>query len=190
VGTPEPGHSAGGIPGQSTVRDYREMIERSVTQLASAPSVLERIRSEHKTDSVHSIIRDSTTRDSERLIAAAAQAANPLRSAAVLPMVPRGTAPQSIVNAGATNTTNNVVAMPAESAAPVLGSFHSGVNFVPQTGVYELERGEKVTPADQNRDGDTITIVNNWGPGTDQKTVDYAVAQMERRLARRQRGMS
>jgi hypothetical protein len=171
------------------VRDYREMIERSVTQLAAAPSVLERVRSEHKSDSVHSILRDSTTRDSERVIAAAAQAANPLRSAAVLPLVPRGTAPQSIVNGGAT-TTNNVVTMPAESAAPVLGSFHSGVNFVPQTGLYELERGEKVTPADQNRGGDTITIVNNWGPGTDQKTVDYAVAQMERRLARRQRGMS
>jgi hypothetical protein len=172
------------------VRDYREMIERSVTQLAAAPSVLERVRSEHKSDSVHSILRDSTTKDSERVIAAAAQAANPLRTAVVLPLVARETAPQSIFNGGATTTTNNVVTMPSESAAPVLGSFHSGVDFVPQTGVYELERGEKVTAANQNRDGDTITIVNHWGPGTDQKTVDYAIAQMERRLARRQRGMS
>ena len=82
------------------------------------------------------------------------------------------------------------VTMPTEPT-PVLGSFQSGINFVPQTGVYELHRGEKVTPASENaRGGDTITIYQTFAPGTDMAIINRAADEMERRLARRQRGLS
>lgn len=41
-----------------------------------------------------------------------------------------------------------------------LGNYATGTDFVPQTGLYRLHRGEKVTPADQNGGG--TTVVNNW----------------------------
>lgn len=40
--------------------------------------------------------------------------------------------------------------MPAPAAAPVLDSFATGTPFVPQTGNYQLHRGEAVIPAQQN----------------------------------------
>lgn len=57
-----------------------------------------------------------------------------------------------------------------------------------------LHQGERVVPASENRGGtqggDTINIVNNWAPGTDRRTIDYAVGEMERRIGLRRRGMS
>ena len=41
-----------------------------------------------------------------------------------------------------------------------LGSYATGTDFVPQTGLYRLHRGEKVTPADQNGGGAPVINMN------------------------------
>jgi lambda family phage tail tape measure protein len=75
----------------------------------------------------------------------------------------------------------------------VLDSFATGVAYVPKTGPYMLHQGERVVPAAENRGSgsqQSVVIHNNWAAGTDRATVDYAVAEMERRFAKRQRRMA
>jgi hypothetical protein len=39
------------------------------------------------------------------------------------------------------------------SAQAIAGSYATGTDFVPETGLYVLHRGEAVTPASENRGG-------------------------------------
>jgi hypothetical protein len=45
----------------------------------------------------------------------------------------------------------------------ILDSFASGTPFVKRTGLYELHRGERVVPADENRAGAGAVVINEYG---------------------------
>lgn len=51
-----------------------------------------------------------------------------------------------------------------EGRGVILGSYASGTNYVPKTGLYELHEGEKVTPASQNRVVNNQPVINIYQP--------------------------
>lgn len=73
-------------------------------------------------------------------------------------------------------------------AADILGSFDTGINFVPKTGIYQLHKGETVTPQGASRGGSSIVIQQSFAKGTDMSTVNQAAvaagSTVRRALAR------
>jgi len=57
----------------------------------------------------------------------------------------------------------------------ILGSYASGTDYVPQTGLYQLHRGEKVVPANENINSGNVTI-NITGNSSDKSDKDVARA--------------
>jgi lambda family phage tail tape measure protein len=72
-------------------------------------------------------------------------------------------------------------------ASNVLGSFASGVDYVPKTGLYELHQGERVVTARANSSSGgmrPIMIQQNFAPGTDRRTVAQAAVDAGREVNR------
>jgi lambda family phage tail tape measure protein len=69
-------------------------------------------------------------------------------------------------------------------AGAVLGSYANGINFVPQTGVYQLHKGERVTPAASAGWGGAPSVVVNqsFAPGTDKRTINQAASAAGRAM--------
>lgn len=68
----------------------------------------------------------------------------------------------------------------ASAGASVLGSFASGIDYIPKTGIYQLHEGERVVPKAENGGGGgwggSVNITQNFPPGTDRRTVNQAAA--------------
>lgn len=62
----------------------------------------------------------------------------------------------------------------------ILGSFDTGIDYIPKTGIYQLHKGERVVNAQDNATGNwggaTIHINQSFAPGTDRRTVQQAAA--------------
>jgi hypothetical protein len=58
---------------------------------------------------------------------------------------------------------NQVAPATSQSTSPVIDSFASGTNYVPRTGLYQLHKGEAVTPAAQNSGGSPRPVTISMG---------------------------
>ena len=67
--------------------------------------------------------------------------------------------------------------------AGLIGKYQSGTDYVPQTGIYQLHKGEAVVPANQNRGGvinlhvEPITVNANITDDTDIETLGSKIGQ-------------
>lgn len=67
----------------------------------------------------------------------------------------------------------------ASFASDILGSFDTGTPYVPETGIYQLHKGERVVTAQDNMSGmyggrPSVNITQMFSPDTDRKTVAQA----------------
>ena len=68
-------------------------------------------------------------------------------------------------------------------------SYASGTNFVPETGLYELHKGEQVVPADKNTGGGVVTINPVFNiSSTDSKDVNLLAEKIGLQLQKMVRG--
>jgi lambda family phage tail tape measure protein len=93
----------------------------------------------------------------------------------------------SAIGGSSNITTFAATAAPAVTVAPVLGSFETGIAYVPETGIYQLHEGERVVPKAENAQGGvgqnvTININQSFAPGTDSKTTTHAAVEASRRV--------
>ena len=69
----------------------------------------------------------------------------------------------------------------------ILGSFASGTEYVPKTGLYELHQGERVVPAGKSAAmsrSTSISITQMFAPGSDRRTVAQAGVETARQVQR------